>query len=203
MKRGCYTKIPGSDVAVIFDGRAEGIIDGSSESEGRAEGINDGDGSVGDVEGLSVFDGRAEEFIGDLSDGDVKEIKVGLTVGATVGLDEDGFEVVGLADVGRTVRDVGFRVVGLPDVGLDVEGLFDGLDEVGLFVGLLDVGLDVGLYVEGLFDGLDEVGLFVVEGFAVVGRRVVGIYVVGFLVVGRRVVGLEEIVVIIMDIGLP
>ena len=56
MKRGCYTKIPGSDVAVIFDGRAEGIIDGSSESEGRAEGINDGDGSIGDVEGLSVFD---------------------------------------------------------------------------------------------------------------------------------------------------
>lgn len=203
MKRGCYTKIPGSDVAVIFDGRAEGIIDGSSESEGRAEGINDGDGSVGNVEGLSVFDGRAEEFIGDLSDGDVKEIKVTLTVGVTVALDEDGFEVVGLADVGRTVRDVGFRVVGLPDVGLDVEGLFDGLDEVGLFVGLLDVGLDVGLYVEGLFDGLDEVGLFVVEGFAVVGRRVVGIYVVGFLVVGRRVVGLEEIVVIIMDIGLP
>ena len=177
MKRGCYTKIPGSDVAVIFDGRAEGIIDGSSESEGRAEGINDGDGSVCDVEGLSVFDGRAEEFNGDLSNGDVKEIKVGLTVGATVGLDEDGFEVVGLADVGRTVRDVGFRVVGLPDVGLDVEGLFDGLDEVGLFV---------------------------VEGFAVVGRPVLGIYVVGFLVVGRRVVGLDvEILVIKTDIGLP
>ena len=91
---------------MIFDGRAVGIIDGSSEFEGRAEGV---------IAGSSEFEGRAEGVI--------------------------SADVVGLAEVGRTVGDVGFRVDGLPDVGLDVEGLFDGLAEVGLFVGLAVAGI--------------------------------------------------------------
>lgn len=63
--------------------------------------------------------------------------------------DDDGFEVVGSADVGwdvkglavgicvgGTVGDVGLLVVGLPDVSLDV-----GLEEVGLFDGIGVVGM--------------------------------------------------------------
>ena len=78
----------------------------------------------------------------------------------SVGLDDDGFEVVGSVDmgldvegiavgtrVGGTVGDVGFRVVGLGDVGF-------------LVVGLLDVGLaEVGLVEVGLFEGLGVVGM--------------------------------------------
>ena len=157
MKRDCYIKKSWFCAAVIFDGRAVGIIDGSSEFEGRAEGV---------IAGSSEFEGRAEGVIS----ADV----VGLAeVGHTVG--DVGFRVDGLPDVGLDVEglfdglaEVGF-FVGLavgPDVGLDVEGLFDGLAEVGFFVGLA-VGTDVGLDVEGLFDGLAEVGLFV--GLAVAG----------------------------------
>jgi len=141
MKRDCYIKKSWFCAAVIFDGRAVGIIDGSSEFEGRAEGV---------IAGSSEFEGRAEGVI--------------------------SADVVGLAEVGRTVGDVGFRVDGLPDVGLDVEGLFDGLAEVGFFVGLA-VGPDVGLDGEGLFDGLAEVGFFV--GLAVgpdVGLDVEGLF---------------------------
>jgi hypothetical protein len=114
-----------------------------------------------------LVEGRADGILDGLWDGDFE--------GLSVDLDEDGFDVEGVADVGlddeglfvwicigNTVVD--FRVVGLPDVSLVVGvvgfrvvgrvevGLAVGV--VGLFVGLL-VGLcDVGLDVEGLFVGL-------------------------------------------------
>jgi hypothetical protein len=91
----------------------------------------------------------------------------------SVGLDDDGFEVVSLAEVswdvegfavgicvGGIVEDVGFRVVGLGDVGFRV-------------VGLLDVGLaEVGLAEIGLLDGLGVVGMLSMTDIEFLGHTI-------------------------------
>jgi hypothetical protein len=101
----------------------------------------------------------------------------------SVGLDDDGFEVVSLAEVswdvegfavgicvGCIVEDVGFRVVGLGDVGFRVVGLGD----VGFrVVGLLDVGLaEVGLAEIGLLDGLGVVGMLSMTDIEFLGHTI-------------------------------